>query len=270
MDVTQEIEPELGAVEGDSTSPETEAQSEAPRDYEAEARKHGWTPREDFKGDPGKWVDAETFVKRADEFMPFLKKQNSALKRELDDLRKEVKRASAYFTKAEERAYNRALAELEARHEEAVEAGDVVAAKRVMREVQQLQDEKPIPEAKPEFDEAQARRELNEWIERNDWYVTDDARRRYADFQAESMGPATEWPDGNKAWLEELERRVERKFAERKPVPVATSGSRPAASKGGKTYADLPAEAKRACDKFVAKGIIPNREAYVKAYDWSA
>ena len=46
-----------------------EQQTEQPRDIEAEARKHGWRPKEEFKGDPARWTDAETFVKRADEVM---------------------------------------------------------------------------------------------------------------------------------------------------------------------------------------------------------
>lgn len=269
MENLQEIEGETLETEQE-VSDADEGQSGGERDYEAEARKHGWTPKDDFKGDPGKWVDAETFVRRADEVMPFLKKQNAALKREMDDLKKQVKQASAFFSKAEERAYSRALADLQARHDDAVESGDVAAARKVMQEMGQLQADKPAPESAPEHDPEQARRELNDWIERNDWYVTDDARRRYADFQAEAMGPAPEWPGGNKAWLDELEQRVERKFSERKPQPVANTPGRAAASKGGKSYADLPQDAKRACDKFIANGIIPNREAYVKAYDWSA
>ena len=262
---------EADTIDSEELDTADEAQTEAPRDYEAEARRHGWLPPPEFKGDLSKWVDAETFVKRADEVMPFLKKQNAALKREMEDLKKQVKQASAFFSKAEERAYQRALADLEARHDEAVETGDLVAARKVMREMGELQADKPEPiDDKPAFDQEAAQRELNDWIERNDWYVTDDARRRYADFQAGQMGPATDWPEGNKAWLDELERRVERKFAERKPQAVAAVPARAGAAKGGKSFADLPPEAKRACDKFVAKGIIANREAYVKAYDWSA
>jgi hypothetical protein len=52
------------------------------RDFDAEAREHGWRPKDEFPGDAAKWVDAETFMKRADEVMPLLKAQNARLKRD--------------------------------------------------------------------------------------------------------------------------------------------------------------------------------------------
>jgi hypothetical protein len=40
--------------------------------------------------------------------MPLIKAQNKRLKREIDDLKKQFRQASAHFSKAEERAYDRA------------------------------------------------------------------------------------------------------------------------------------------------------------------
>ena len=251
------------ATEADSTSAE-EQQTE--RDYEAEARSHGWTPKEEFKGDPSKWVDATTFVKRADEVMPFLKKQNKALKSELEDVKKQMRKASEFWSKAEERAYNRALADLEKRHDEAVEMGDVAASKAIRKEMAELSD--ALPEApKMEPDQADAQRKLAAWVEANDWYVTDDAKRNYADIQAGAMGPATEWDGGPDAWLAELAKRVERKFTAPKPSPVATAPSRSTAAKTGKGYADLPPEAKKIADKWHGMGLM-TREEYARGYEW--
>lgn len=252
------------ATEGDGGSQVVE------RDYEAEARAHGWTPKEEFKGDPNRWVDAETFAKRADEVMPFLKKQNVGLKRELDDLKKQVKQASAHFSKAEERAYNRAMADLQAKHDEAVETGDVKASRAVLKEMDDLRAEAVAPAKVDEpVDPEAARKELNAWIAENDWYVLDDSKRRFADLQADLMGPAIHWEGGQQAWLQELGKRVEKKFAEPKPNPVNGGGNRQGAA-GGKTYNDLPAAAKAMCDKWVKSGIIKSREDYVKSYDFGA
>lgn len=243
---------------------------DGPRDFESEARKHGWTPKEEFKGDPHKWVDAETFVKRADEVMPFLQKQNKALKREIDDLKRTMKQAQDFYTKAEQRAYKQALADLEARHAEAVETGDVAAAKKVMADMRDLENDfAPAPaNDEPVFDERQARAELAEWVEKTGWYGPDEQRTKYADMQADLMGPAKDWPGGQKAWLAELESRVERKFTAPKPAVANPGGSRPGARGGAKSYADLPADAKRQCDRFVK--IIPGftREQFVKDYQW--
>lgn len=247
-------------------APQIEQQIEAPRDYEAEAREHGWTPKEDFKGDPAKWVDAEAFARRADEVMPFLKKQNGALKREIDELKKTFKQASTHFSKAEERAYTRALTELEARHAEAVELGDNAASRAIRQEMADLA--KPAIEVAPSFDPAAERKKIAEWIDRSDWYATDENRRFYADMQAKEMGEAHEWEGGTEGWLAEIDKRVARKFADKKPSLTNGGGNRGAPGGAGKTFADLPPEAKAACDKWVKNGLIKSREEYVKTYEF--
>lgn len=269
MSLEQQIATEGGAET--VTPPDVAEQQTAPRDYEAEARSHGWTPKEEFKGDPDKWVDAETFARRADEVMPFLKKQNAALKRDLDDLRKQAKKAAEYFSKGEERAYARALADLESKMEEAVDTGDKAAAKRVMADMEKLKAERvdlAVDEPVKEFDPAEAQRELAAWVEQNDWYVLDESKRKYADMQAALMGPAKDWPDGSKAYLDELAKRVDRKFSEKPPAQTSGGGNRATGGKTGRGYADLPPEAKRMCDKWVSNGLIKSREDYVKSYQW--
>lgn len=237
------------------------------RDYEAEAKAMGWRPPTEFKGDPTKLVDAKTYVERGETFIPFIKKDRDETKRELAELKRTVKQYAKHAEKVEERAYQRALADLQAKHDDAVETGDVAAARAVVREISDLP--KPVEATdEPEFDTTQARKELFEWIDDNDWYEADETKRRYADRQAEMMGPAAEWPEGNKAWLAELGNRVARKFAEKKPNVTNGGGNRAAPNGGGKSFNDLPAEAKAACDKFIKAGIIKTREDYVKDYEF--
>lgn len=250
---------------------EAPADVHAERDYEAEARAHGWSPQEDFKGDKNRWVDAETFVKRADEVMPFLKKQNGALKRDLDEMKRTVKELQAFYSKAEARDQKRAMDDLQARHDEAVELGDVAASRAVLRDMEALKaDVVAVKADEPEVDPAELQRELADWTKANDWYVIDDTKRRYADLQADDMGPAEKWPDGRKAWFEEITRRVEDRFAEtpRKPAVTNGSGNR-TATKGARSYADLPAEARRMCDRFVKTVPGFTKEQYLRDYDWS-
>jgi hypothetical protein len=242
----------------------------APRDYEADARAHGWTPKEEFKGDQSKWVDAETFAKRADEVMPFLKKQNSALKRELEDIKRTVKQAASFYEKAEERAYNRALADLEARHAAAVETGDVKAAKAAVDEMRGLEAEaKANKPEEPRKDDTADLRKISEWIETTEWYGPDEQRTKYADIVADQLGPALKYEGGVDGWLAELARRVDRKFAEKKPSPVASGGNRPSAAPGARSFNDLPAAAKAQCDRFIKQGVIKDRAQYVAGYDWN-
>lgn len=268
MEVTEGI----AAMVGADAETIIENNENQPRDFEAEARAHGWTPKEEFRGDQSKWVDAETFAKRADEVMPFLKKQNQGLKRELDDLKRQIKQASAHFSRAEERGFQRAMAELEAKHDEAVEMGNVRASKAIRQEMDDLKADVAAgskDEADAPTTEAQRRKELDQWIETNDWYLTDQSKRAYADHVANMMGPAEQWDGGQQAWLEELGKRVDRKFAEKKPNPVNGGGNREGGKSGAKTFQNLPAEAQRVCDKWIKSGIIKSREDYVKNYDWN-
>lgn len=251
--------------QADAAEPQTQV-----RDYEAEAREMGWTGKDEFKGDEARWVDAETFVKRGEEMMPILKAQNKKLRAEMAEMRRDLKKASQFFENAEKRGYERALADIEKRHEEAVEVGDTAAAKRAVDDMRKLEKDFAVKaeDASAEPDPATLRRELDTWVADNDWYVLDEKKRAYADMQANVMGLAKDWPGGQKAWLDELGKRVERRFAETKPVPVSTGGNRSAPGSGGRTFADLPPEAKKLADKWVKSGIIKSRDDYVKSYQW--
>ena len=162
------------------------------RDYEAEARAHGWVPKDEFKGDPTRWTDAETFVKKADEVMPLLKKQNTALKRELEDVRKQIKRASEHFSKSEERAYERALNDLKARQEKAVADGDVEAFRAVDKELDELRKDTAPKGKTADVNPLDVKEALIDFRDANPWYDAGGKERDYADLLAEKYADKTE------------------------------------------------------------------------------
>jgi hypothetical protein len=101
------MEPEAGVeIPGEGDHGDDGSQS-GERDYDAEARSRGWAPEEEFKGDKARWVDAKTFVERTDTMMPLLKADRDRLKRELADIKKDLRRATTHFEGAEKRAYDR-------------------------------------------------------------------------------------------------------------------------------------------------------------------
>lgn len=237
------------------------------RDYEAEARAMGWQPATEFKGDPAKCVDAKTFVERGETMLPFIKKELADTKRELSELKRTTRQFAKFAEGAEKRAYERAVADLEAKHAEAVETGDVRAAKQAVDEIRALER----PEAAKDEDglpDPQARsREWAAWLDDNDWYLTDQARRAYADAQGAAMGDPEAYEGGRTKWLADLSAKVTRKFADPKPNPVNGGGNRQPAA-GGRTFSDLPAAAKVQCERFMKS--IPGftRDEYVKNYSW--
>ena len=138
------------------------------RDYEAEARVQGWRPKEEFKGDEARWTDAETFVKRGEEIMPFVKKENAHLKRELADMKRTLKKVIA----SEQNAHANAIAELEARQEAAAETGDLAEHRRIRDEIKprqkEMRDDTPgsADLVRRGRDASDAWREANPWYDR--------------------------------------------------------------------------------------------------------
>jgi polyhydroxyalkanoate synthesis regulator phasin len=242
------------------------------RDFEAEARSHGWVPKEEFKGDPTRWTDAETFAKRADEVMPLLKKQNQQLKRELDGLKRDFRKASEHFSKAEERAFERAVNDLKARQEAAVETGDTAEFKRLDKEIEDLRKETlGNDDAAPKYSAVDVREALIDFRDANPWYDEDPKMRDYADLLAEKhKDRAAETPPAEFfAFIaERVKERYPDKKQERKARPSAVEAPGGRGQRGQKTFADLPQEAQRICDKWVKNGLIKSREDYVKSYQW--
>jgi hypothetical protein len=257
------------------------------RDFEAEALTMGWRPKEEFPGDPSRWTDAETFVRKADVMMPLVTAQNKRLKREMEDLRKQVRQASAHFDKAEERAYARALADLTAKQEAAVESGDLDAHRKVSKEIGELSKDMPGKQVSQATAE-EAREAWDEWREENAWYdranlasapEADVNARLYADRMVEKhiektkeMPPA-EFFDFIGGLVKEKYPLIGRKAPRDKPPSdvAGTTGARPPSR--GKTWADMEPEARRVAErlaeKWVKSGLLKKKDDYLASYDWS-
>lgn len=263
---------ELREENGESQAPE--------RDYEAEAREMGWVPKDEFKGDTSRWSDAETFVKKGEEVLPLIKAQNKALKRQLDEMKRDLKKASAYFSDAEKRGYERARAEIEERLEQAVESGDAAAAKKAMADADKLRED--MRDTKSENSAEDAKEAFDDWREGNTWYdranlssasETDINARLYADRMVEKhldktkdMSPS-EFFDFIGGLVHERFPSLKAKPPRQKPQSEVAGGTR-AAPRGGRSFADLPQEAQRMADKWIKQGLIKDRATYLQSYKW--
>lgn len=252
------------------------------RDYDAEARAAGWKPKEDFSGPEDKWVDAETFVKRGEEWAPYVRANTKKLEEALKATREELKATKKtmaefreYSTKAEQRAYDRALKELQDRQDRAVEEGDAAAVRAVTQEIADLAVEvrdssmKSQPQAEngmtPDYEEA-----VEAFKEANPWFETDEDMASWAVALDQKLaGQGME----DKARLKEIAKRARTVFPHKfenpaRRQPSAVEGSTPPRRSSGRTYADLPADAKRTCDSFVKRIPGYTREDYLKNYQW--
>ena len=262
---------------------------------EKEARVFGWVPKEEFRGSEESWVDAETFVKRGKEINPILRANNERLKKEMELERQkhskelaEIKAAAEEFKQFQKEAYERKQAEAKAELEtlkqqrkEAMREGDadrVVELEDRIEEVKEEQAKKPVeaaPVAQP-TPEATLDPALSDWIDRNkNWFGPDVEATEIAN----GVGAAVrkQFPHlVGKDFLAKLDERLQSRLPElyenpnqaRSAVDSSSTRGGPSGSKK-KSYDNLPAEAKAACDKFVKQGLFKSKQEYVDLYDWN-
>lgn len=255
-------------------------------DAETKARRLGWVPKEEFRGDPDKHRSAEEFLRRGEEILPILQRDNKRLhenfgkvERELKETRETLQSFAEFTQKNAEREYKKSLRELEARLDAAIETADVSQARQLRKEIAELDGGPPAPKPKPEPvgepDKPAVDPEVQTWIEANPWFNNSASLRTYA---VEEFGDLEKRYPGKSRTeiLAEVKQRTVDRFPDKfginpkreNAAAVASPSAEGARRKSGKTYDDLPAEAKKACDKYVRT--IPNytRDKYVKDYEW--
>ena len=236
-----------------------EGASAAAAAVEAEASKMGWTPKADFKGDPAKWRPADEFVERGKNMLPIVQATVKRQERELAELKTTVKDFAAHQAKTEQRAYDRAMADLKAERAAAVAAGDGKTFAEVDDAIDQLKTEAQAKAAKAAAKEAPGDDPVYaEWETRNQTWLKDPKMNAYGESAAEYLRKAGEKATGAE-FLEMVTKEVKEKFPDkfenpRRAAAASVEGAAPAQRKGGKGYADMPAEARAACDRMAKNG----------------
>lgn len=231
---------------------------EAKPDYETPARESGWTPKEDFKGDPEKWVDAKEWVERAPLFDEMKK-----LRRKAKALEGTVNQLKDHYQRVEENAYKRAVDTLKAEKMKALEEGDHKRVMEVDDELDELRNKKVQTVQAPQVDPAYER-----WLESNTWYDTNAELREYADFVGLRYARENPGKSPEEYW-DYAARRTREQFPDRfqnarrsSPSPVE-GGSKNTTTRGGKPrWSELPEHFQKAGDRFVRQGVM-TREQYI-------
>ena len=230
---------------------------------EDRAREQGWRPKEEFDGDPGKWVSAETFVAKGE-----LIDRIEQLGKKLKDSEKTIKMLSEHHTKVKESEFKRAVEFLKSQKKLAYENGDVdkiielddkIAEVRETQKAQKVQEEvNETPESHPAF---------QSWVSENKWYEQDKEMRSDADAFGEAY--ARNNPDKTpQEVLEYVTKKIKKAYAEKftnpnrsKPSGVeGGSGTRQATSRD---TISLTEEETRVMNTFVRNGIM-TKDEYLK------
>ena len=280
----------------DQQPDQQQEQAQIDPQIEKEARLFGWVPKEEFRGSESDWVDADVFVKRGKEINPILRKNNELLMKKLDEKAKEIDSIKAdveTFKKFQKESFERKAAEyevqiaqLKTKKRDAIAAGDgdlvvdlddqIDSLKEAQREAKEESKKKP---EEPKQTEAQVSvpedPELQSWLGRNTWFGEDTEMTDVAN----GLGTAVrrQFPHlTGRAFLDKLDEKIVEYFPQKVLGPKAkgsavdsTGNMRGGSSTGKKSYDNLPADAKEACDRFIANGWIKSKQEYVDSYDWS-
>lgn len=251
------------------------------------ARDMGWTPQEQFKGDPEKWVDADEFVRRGEHLMPILRKTNQRLKGELaerdsridtlqsrlDNVQGTLDRLDTHYSEANKRAAQQAINGLKDQLKQAREDDDTDKEVELLEqiglaqgEVRRLTEEEGKKKTedeeeknkKPDKDEGVAvDPDLKAWEKENkDWFGVDKKRtrqfHRIAEDLREELNDSGEDDKFSPAeFLEECQRLWDQEHGEGGERPSKTDSSsrssRGNPTGGVKGWNQLPKEAKAAC-----------------------
>ena len=262
---------------------------EADNGVEKEARLFGWVPKEEFRGSETDWVDADTFVKRGKEINPILRKNNELLMKRLDEQAKQLeslKSDTEEWKKFQKDAFDRKqtelqaqIVELKAQKKTAIAEGNGELVVDIDDQLDKIKEEqreaKEESKAPPPAATTAVDPELSSWLERNTWFGQDSEMTNVSN----GLGAAVRQQFPNltgRAFLDKLDERIAAYFPEKTSLGKKARGSavdstgnvRSGGSSGKKTYDNLPAEAKAACDKFVKQGLFKTKQEYVDNYDW--
>lgn len=257
------------AVEPQESGTEEHIETDQGRDYEGEARRMGWVPKDEFRGDDNRWVDAETFVERGENELPILRERLRAQDRKMKDMQSTMKQFAEHHKNTEQKAYERALANIQKKQMEAVKDGDVEEYSRLDQERSNLQSNPPKNIDVPEDNGPPM--EVQEWQAKNTWFDKDPELQAYAVHMhgyLQQTRPNMSLEQNLSEVTKEVKKRFPDKFVNpRRSQASAVEGDSqaPGGNSGKKSYRDLPAEAKAACDNFVKQGLL-TREAYIKDY----
>ena len=205
-------------------------------------------------GSTRKSLTAEEWAERSNRIAPIANERARTAARENAELKKQVQQLLEYNKKKEEREFDNISLSLDREEEDAILMGDIDKVREIRAKKVKIVESKFDFETKPEVyapkEEDQAT--FNNWVSTNNWYYKDQAMRRYAE------GLYDDLKDPNlslKDKLLQIEDDVRDRFADklgstRKSIPV-NSGMRGASGAKPKTtaFADLPAQAREACEK---------------------
>lgn len=268
------------------------------------AREMGWVPKEEFRGDQSKWVDASVYVERGENVLPIVQSQNRNLRSEVSTLRNQLAEAQRreeeikqsvlelqqFSTEISKDRMKQNRSTIAQRIKAAREAGDVELELELQEELNQSKENtqppvvKTTPATPPRTAAPQVSPAQQAWMSQNPWFGQPDHARQtnYAIAVAQDLVRANPALANTPELFSQVDSEVRAVFSPQtrstSKVEGGNGSSRSPAGSGeekGKSFADLPADAqavaRKQVSRFVGKGKLFSDEAawfkhYTKLY----
>lgn len=282
-------------------------------EVEARAREMGWSPKEQWRGNPEHWIDAATFVQRGEQVLPILqanlrqrdtqvvtlRQEQLKLKTQLDQANEAIQVLTNISTEqgrtaAKEKRRDLLRAQAQARTDGntdlEIELGEQIADVTAELNTPASQEsaspkpgtKKPANGTQPVVTDDDAggandptkAPEYQAFLRDNPWFGTDRRKTAMATAVGEELraDPATANLVG-KAFFDRVAQEVNRLFAPAR-VPSKVEGAAPSGGTrtdvdpaSGKSFTDLPADAKEACQR-QGKALIGEGKAFKTEAEW--
>lgn len=247
----------IGAgIEVDDTSQEVTS-------VEDRAREQGWRPKEEFDGEPSKWVSAETFVAKGE-----LIDRIESLGKKLKDSEKTIKMLSEHHSKVKESEFKRAVDFLKSQKKAAYEEGDVDKIIELddkiaeVRETQKALDRQERINEHPETHPA-----FQSWVSENKWYDKNKEMRADADTFGEAYARNNPDKTPNEV-LEYVTKKIKKAYPEeftnpRRNGPSGVEGGGGNRQAMSRDAFSLTEEETRVMNTFLRNGIM-TKDEYIK------
>lgn len=266
---------------------------------EAEAREVGWVPKDQFRGPVDRWTDAKEFLDYAGKAVPALKATNRRLSRDMEDLRRKNAEYDGKFKAQEatlkvlsDNQVTAAVTDLKEQQTELQTSIDAAIERNDLKEYNRLRDELDLVKEKirnppkPAVDSAAATAqagpvdvmnspEYRQFEQDNPWFKDNSMMAAAA---VAAMAELNKRPEAKTMSLSQKFAHVETET--KKAFGMATArrdvkvdgggGGGNTGGDGGRSYHDLPPDAKEACNsmasRFVGKGKIKTLGDWQKSY----
>lgn len=232
---------------------------------ESEALKQGYNPN--YEGENKK--TPKEFLEVALTHNHVLKERNEKLSSQFDEIKAELattremtKKLVSNFEEQKKKAVEKAISALKAERKEAIADGDADKVEKIDEEIDRQKENVAKPVENPIF---------TAWVTENPWYHTNKRMGAKADTIAKELVESGRYDDQKEIFdtvADEIKRLYPEAFVNPKKGSPEVEGGRQSPTKTSKkSYADLPADAKAACDEFVSNKLM-TREEYVTMYEW--